>query len=113
MPKIEVDRSIGLESASDGDGDVPVGRDPRKMQKSELRALGHEAIPVLDAIKYRCLDCCGHNRVEVRRCTAVTCVSWPFRMGTNPWREKRQMSDEEKQRAAERLKRARLAKGDD
>jgi hypothetical protein len=63
-----------------------IGRDPRTLSTSELRALGHTPTPVLRAIRERCLDCCCEQPAEVRKCTAVGCPSWPFRMGTNPWR---------------------------
>jgi hypothetical protein len=63
-----------------------IGRDPRILSTDELRALGHTPTPVLRAIRERCLDCCCEQPAEVRKCTAVGCPSWPFRMGTNPWR---------------------------
>ena len=44
---------------------------------------------------------------EVRKCTAVACPSWPFRMGTNPFREKRVLSPEQKREMVDRLARAR------
>ena len=37
-------------------------------------------------IRAHCLDCCGGSSDEVRKCTALDCPSWPFRIGTNPWR---------------------------
>lgn len=40
----------------------------------------------------------------------VACPSWPFRMGTNPFRERRVMTEEQRQAAAERLERARASK---
>src|SRR5262249_21373846 len=40
----------------------------------------------LQALRARCLDCCGQQANEVAACSAVECPSWPFRMGTNPWR---------------------------
>ena len=75
-------RAIGLEKKSGWD----VGRDPRRMTKSELEALGHRSISPMKALRLRCLDCCADQPSEVRLCTAVKCPSWPFRMGTNPWR---------------------------
>jgi hypothetical protein len=65
----------------------PVGRDPRKMTPDELREAGHEPMPPLQALRERCLDCCGYQQEEVARCTAVKCPSWPFRMGADPWRK--------------------------
>lgn len=83
------------------------GRDPRDMSPADLNALGHEAMPVLKAIRAKCMDCCGQQPSEVRRCTASACPLWPFRMGSNPWRTAREMSDEERAAAVERLSRAR------
>lgn len=53
---------------------------------------------VLTALRARCLDCCCWQPREVSKCTAISCVSWPFRMGRNPFRKHRTLSD--KQRAA-------------
>lgn len=80
------------------------GRDPRTMTQAELRALGHEPMPVLSAIRAHCLDCCAGSPGEVRHCTAVKCPSWPYRMGTNPWRKEREISDENREAAAARLR---------
>jgi hypothetical protein len=41
----------------------------------------------LRALRARCLDCCGQQANEVAACSAVACPSWPFRMGTDPWRK--------------------------
>jgi hypothetical protein len=65
----------------------PAGRDPREMTRDELRAAGHEPMSPLQALRARCLDCCGHQEKEVALCAAVKCPSWPFRMGTDPWRK--------------------------
>jgi hypothetical protein len=63
------------------------GRDPREMTPDELRAAGHEPISPLGALRARCLDCCAGQANEVAACPVVECPSWPFRMGTNPWRK--------------------------
>lgn len=51
----------------------------------------------LQAIRAKCLDCCGDPR-EVKLCTATRCPLHPFRDGKNPYRKKHELS--EKQRAA-------------
>lgn len=84
---------IGTEVRSDC---RPVGRDPRKMEPDELRALGYVPMTPLAALRLRCLDCCGGSPDEVRKCMALTCPAWPFRMGANPWRAP--LSDAEKVR---------------
>ena len=83
---------------------LPIGRDPRTMSPDELRALGHERMSPLKALRLRCIDCCAGSAYEVRRCTAVECPSWPFRIGENPWRTKRKLSEEQRIAAAARLR---------
>jgi hypothetical protein len=65
----------------------PAGRDPREMTQDELREAGHEPMSPLQALRARCLDCCAYQEKEVALCPAVDCPSWPFRMGTDPWRK--------------------------
>jgi hypothetical protein len=68
-------------------GKHPVGRDPRRMTLEEIKAAGHQPMSPLQAIRAHCLDCCVYQEKEVALCTAVNCPSWPFRMGTDPWRK--------------------------
>ena len=68
------------------DGEYFIGRDPRRMTPDELRDMKHEPMSVIAALRARCLDCMGGSADEVRKCVAMTCPSWPFRMGKNPWR---------------------------
>ena len=77
-----VQRTIGLE---EHDGNA-VGRDPRTLSVDELQQLGHARMSPLKALRQRCVDCCAGSAREVRLCVSVTCPSWPFRMGRNPWR---------------------------
>ena len=79
------DRSAFLESSKfDGDKGENVGLDPRKIPKSVLRVLGHPETP-LKSIRGKCLDCSNGVPSEVRKCVAVHCPLWPFRMGSNPF----------------------------
>lgn len=62
----------------------------------------------LKAIREKCLDCCGGNAYEVRVCTAGDgCSLYPFRFGKNPYRAKRELSDEQREELANRLVKAR------
>ena len=85
-------RNIALET--DPVEGVLVGKNPRDLGVSGLRAIGHDPKPVLKAIREKCLDCSGSSRAEVRRCTAVGCPLWPFRMGSNPFYGYRQEASE-------------------
>lgn len=62
------------------------------------------------AIRAKCIDCCGGSLAEVKTCEICSCALHPFRMGKNPYRKKREMSDEQKQHHAEILAKARSAK---
>lgn len=56
------------------------------------------------AIRLKCLDCSGGSSAEVEKCDLKKCALWPFRFGKNPFRTKRELSDEEKARLQERMR---------
>lgn len=64
------------------------GVDPRALTREGLWALGHEKMPLAKVIRAKCLDC-SHVASEVRYCTATGCELWPYRMGTNPFTERK------------------------
>jgi hypothetical protein len=55
---------------------------------------------------------CNGSPGEVRRCVSVNCPAWPFRMGFNPWRERRELSPERRVQLADALAKARAAKAE-
>lgn len=62
------------------------------------------------AIRAFCIDCCGGSSNEVKLCTAPHCALYPFRLGKNPYRTKREMTEEQRAEAIERLAKARQNK---
>ncbi len=76
-----------------------VGRLPAEVP-SEILSRRFSAQNPVKAIRARCLDCCCGDSSEVRKCVATDCPSWPFRMGTNPFRKKPVLSKAERQRRA-------------
>jgi hypothetical protein len=92
-------------SPGQADGGELVGKIPSEVP-TEILSLNHGEKNPLKALRARCLDCCCDQPSEVRKCISVECPSWPFRMGTNPFRQKRNLSTEHKQRMSERLMRA-------
>jgi hypothetical protein len=60
----------------------------------------------MKAIRAKCLDCNG-NAYEVKLCPCTDCPLWPFRLGKNPNIKPRNLTDEQRKAAAERLKNAR------
>lgn len=61
----------------------------------------------LKAIRAKCLDCCGYHPSLVAECHIEACALHPFRMGKNPFRKKRELTDEQRSALAERLAAAR------
>lgn len=55
------------------------------------------------AIRAKCLDCSGGSRAEVNACVISGCPLFPFRMGTNPFRKKRILTEETRSAAIARL----------
>jgi hypothetical protein len=68
------------------------GCDPRDLSPATLAKVGHHLRPILKVIRDKCLDCCAGQSGEVRRCTAVRCPLWPYRMGANPFAKPRGLS---------------------
>lgn len=82
--------------------DTPVEPTP-----ANLSRLGIERTSRGAAIRAKCLECMGGSSNEVKLCASANCALWPFRLGSDPWREKREMSEDERAAAAERLRAAR------
>lgn len=62
------------------------------------------------AIYEFCLSCCGDSYKATKECSATDCALYAFRLGKNPYRVKRELSDEEKSKRAKILKQAREAR---
>jgi hypothetical protein len=80
-----------------------IGRDPRKVTVEEFGNAGLESNPVLRVIRGKCLDCCGEQESEVRKCVLITCALWPCRMGANPFHT-RELTAEQRAEFAERAR---------
>lgn len=91
-----------LETCSEG----LMGRDPRTLEISALNKAGFFKQPVLQAIRAKCIDCCGGSAGEARKCTATGCALWPYRMGMNPF-AMRELTEEQRRDAAARLRKSR------
>ena len=61
------------------------------------------------AIRAKCLDCCCGQTKEVALCASSNCPLYPFRFGKNPYRSKREYTEEQRAAMAERMKRNRGA----
>lgn len=61
------------------------------------------------AIRAKCIDCCGAEDYikRIKECEILECALYPFRMGTNPFRTKKALTEEQKEAAKERMRNAR------
>lgn len=59
------------------------------------------------AIRAFCLGCSGDSPSEVKNCPVEKCPLYPFRFGKNPYRQRRELTEEERQILRDRLKFAR------
>ena len=57
----------------------------------------------LHAIREKCIDCCCGGLAEVRECSVERCPLHPYRMGKNPFRKRREYTDEERAAISNRL----------
>ena len=73
--------------------------------------MANEITNPVKAIRAFCLECSGDSTAEVKACPRNVCPLYPFRMGKNPYRQRREMSEEEKRVLADRLKEARKNSG--
>ena len=89
------------------DGGQTIGRDPRQISVPEFQEAGLHPSPVLDVIRAKCLDCCVEQPDEVRKCVSIACPNWPYRMGTNPFRTPRELTEEQRRALGDRLKASR------
>lgn len=62
------------------------------------------------AIRAKCLDCCCGSPEEVRQCPCENCALYPFRLGKNPYRAKREYTAEELEKKRQIMARANAAK---
>ena len=98
------ERTVLLEiSPFEADGGELIGRRPEDVP-SEILALYYREKNPLKALRARCLDCCCGSATEVRKCVSIDCPSWPFRLGKNPFRQKRILTEEQRRQMADRLR---------
>lgn len=66
----------------------------------------------LKAIRAKCLDCVCYQNNEVKLCPSENCPLYPFRMGKNPFRKPRELSEEQKEKMIEALRKSREQKAE-
>jgi hypothetical protein len=64
---------------------INLPRDPSATESAHTQT----APPLLKVMRAKCLDCCAGKAGEVRNCTLDTCALWHYRMGRNPFTNRR------------------------
>lgn len=64
----------------------------------------------LKAIRAKCIDCSGGSAEKVKLCAVQDCPLFAFRAGRNPYRTKRQLTDEQKAKLRAQLERGRATR---
>ena len=82
------------------------GKHPRDADVDVMREI-HDPAPLLRVIRVKCIDCSGGSESEARKCTAIGCALWPYRMASNPFHAPREMTPEQREAGAARLAAAR------
>jgi len=54
----------------------------------------------MQAIRAKCLDCCGGSAKEVRLCTIEKCPLYPYRFGKRPKVDKNTDQDDNEEKTA-------------
>lgn len=63
-------------------------------------------ISPIKAIRLKCLDCSNGSANEVKLCNIERCPLYQFRFGKNPNRQPRELTEEQKEAIALRLREA-------
>lgn len=69
--------------------------------------MANEITNPVKAIRAFCLECSGDSAAEVKSCPRTECPLYPFRLGKNPYRQRREMTDDQRRVLADRLAEAR------
>ncbi len=57
----------------------------------------------MKAIRAKCLDCSCYQVNEVKLCSTINCPLYAYRLGKNPYRVKRELTEEQKADLVKRL----------
>ncbi len=70
---------------------------------NDVRMDMHQATNPVKAIRLKCRDCTNGLLSEIENCAVKLCPLYAFRLGKNPFRAKRVLTEDQRQAASERL----------
>lgn len=77
---------------------------------TEIEEENPKVMTPMKAIRAKCLDCCGGQYSEVKMCPCTNCPLYDFRLGKNPNRKPRNLTDEQREALRERARKAQAAR---
>ena len=81
-----------------------------EIENNETEDGNSKTMTPMKAIRAKCLDCCGGQYSEVKLCLCINCPLYDFRLGKNPNRKPRNLSDEQREALRERARKAQAAR---
>ena len=73
----------------------------------EFENASEKQVSVLTAVKNKCrFDCCAGDYESWKNCTNTKCWLYPYRLGKNPYRKKKEYTDEQLKVIRERFSRS-------
>ena len=81
-----------------------------ELEDTEAEDGNAKVMTPMKAIRAKCLDCCGGQYSEVKMCPCTNCPLYDFRLGKNPNRKPRNLTEEQREALRERARKAQAAR---
>lgn len=81
-----------------------------ELEDAETEDGNTKVMTPMKAIRAKCLDCCAGQYSEVKMCPCTTCPLYDFRLGKNPNRKPRNLTEEQREALRERARKAQAAR---
>lgn len=81
-----------------------------ELEDAEAEEGNIKVMTPMKAIRAKCLDCCGGQYSEVKMCPCTNCPLYDFRLGKNPNRKPRNLTEEQREALRERARKAQAAR---
>lgn len=81
-----------------------------ELEDTETEDGNTKVMTPMKAIRTKCLDCCAGQYSEVKMCPCTTCPLYDFRLGKNPNRKPRNLTEEQREALRERARKAQAAR---
>ena len=81
-----------------------------ELEDAEAEDGNAKVMTPMKAIRAKCLDCCGGQYSEVKMCPCTNCPLHDFRLGKNPNRKPRNLTEEQREALRERARKAQAAR---